>query len=438
MVTKSVAIKFDLYNNEGEGNNSTGLFINGANPTAIGSIDLTPSGLDLHGGDPFNVQIAYDGITLAVTIKDAVTGKTASQNDVVNIPAIVGGGTAYVGFTAATGGLTSVQRIVDWTFTPAGGLQAPPAPTAFTASASGTSVILAWSTGAPGLTGFHLDRATDAAFSGNLITQSLGMSASTYVDTGLSAGTTYYYRIRAVNPVGDSGNSNTASVTLAAAPTVNFANGFAAATGLTLNGSSAISGTALQLTNGGKYQAASAFTSSTVSVAKFTTSFDFQLSAGASAAHGFTFTLQGQGSNALGQSGGGLGYGNDYIPGAAVVRKSVAVKFDLYNNEGEGSNSTGLFINGANPTYNPSVSDLTSAGVDLHGGDIFNVMMSYDGMKLSVTIKDTLTLKSATQIYAINIPSMVGGNTAYVGFTAGTGGATATQKILDWTYTALA
>jgi hypothetical protein len=29
---------------------------------------------------------------------------------------------------------------------------------------------------------------------------------------------------------------------------------------------------------------------------------------------------------------------------------------------------------------------------------------------------------------------LVGGNSAYVGFTAGTGGLTAVQTILDWTY----
>jgi hypothetical protein len=35
----------------------------------------------------------------------------------------------------------------------------------------------------------------------------------------------------------------------------------------------------------------------------------------------------------------------------------------------------------------------------------------------------------------INIPQIVGGNTAYVGFTGGTGGLSSSQKILTWTYT---
>jgi hypothetical protein len=34
----------------------------------------------------------------------------------------------------------------------------------------------------------------------------------------------------------------------------------------------------------------------------------------------------------------------------------------------------------------------------------------------------------------MNIPSIVGSNAAYVGFTGGTGGLAATQKILTWTY----
>jgi len=34
----------------------------------------------------------------------------------------------------------------------------------------------------------------------------------------------------------------------------------------------------------------------------------------------------------------------------------------------------------------------------------------------------------------VNIPAAVGGNTALVGFTGGTGGLTATQEIISWTY----
>jgi hypothetical protein len=170
-----------------------------------------------------------------------------------------------------------------------------------------------------------------------------------------------------------------------------------------------------------------------VDVSTFNTQFTFQLSAGSSTADGFTFTIQGVGPTALGSRGGGLGYGPDHNGGPLGIAKSVAVKFDLYSNEGEGVDSTGLFSNGAAPTDIGSV-DLTPTGIDLHSGHLFSVTMSYNGSTLAVTITDTQTGASATQSYTIDIPALVGGSSAYVGFTGGTGGLVATQDILSWTF----
>ena len=39
-----MAVKFDLYSNQGEGNDSTGLFTDGAAPTNVGSINLSSTG----------------------------------------------------------------------------------------------------------------------------------------------------------------------------------------------------------------------------------------------------------------------------------------------------------------------------------------------------------------------------------------------------------
>jgi len=60
--------------------------------------------------------------------------------------------------------------------------------------------------------------------------------------------------------------------------------------------------------------------------------------------------------------------------------------------------------------------------------------MSYDGSNLVMTITDTTTNGTFTQSWPINIAATVGGNTAFVGFTGGTGGNTAIQDILNWTY----
>jgi hypothetical protein len=44
------------------------------------------------------------------------------------------------------------------------------------------------------------------------------------------------------------------------------------------------------------------------------------------------------------------------------------------------------------------------------------------------------TQATATQSYAIDIPTTVGKDAAYIGFTGGTGGGTSVQDILTWTY----
>jgi hypothetical protein len=128
------------------------------------------------------------------------------------------------------------------------------------------------------------------------------------------------------------------------------------------------------------------------------------------------------------------GYAPEPSTGAGgAIGKSVAVKFDLFNNSGEGVDSTGLYLNGAEPTV--PATNLTGSGIDLHSGHVFNVTMTYDGTTLMVTIGDASTGASATQSYKVNVPAVVGSNTAFVGFTGGTGGLTATEDILSWNFT---
>ena len=106
------------------------------------------------------------------------------------------------------------------------------------------------------------------------------------------------------------------------------------------------------------------------------------------------------------------------------------MKFDLYNNAGEGTNSTGLYTNGASPT---TPATTLGGGVNLHSGDTFKVHLNYDGTTLTMTITDTVnTTQTFTTSWPINIPSTVGANTAFVGFTGGVGGSTAIQEIITW------
>jgi hypothetical protein len=78
--------------------------------------------------------------------------------------------------------------------------------------------------------------------------------------------------------------------------------------------------------------------------------------------------------------------------------------------------------------------DLTSSGIDLHIGHVFQVHPAYDGATLSVTITDSSTGASVSQSYTVDMAAVLGGRMGYAGST-GTG--TATQDILNWSFAPL-
>lgn len=296
----------------------------------------------------------------------------------------------------------------------------PPAPTELVATSNILQVNLQWGS-VGGAASYNLYRSTA---SGAETLYKTGITQTTFADSNVTANTTYYYRVAAVNAYGSSVLSNEASASPLPKLLPNYPTGFGSASNLVLNGGATFDDTRLQLTNSNTYfEASSAFFKYLVNVQQFHTRFTFQLQN--AQADGFTFTIQTNGPTALGAAGGSLGYQG--------IPNSVAVKFDLYNNSGEGVDSTGLYTNGAAPTV-PAI-DLSNTGIDLHSGHIFAVDIAYDGSTLQVTISDTQTAATATQSYQIDIPSTIGSPLAYVGFTGGTGGLTATQEILTWTYT---
>jgi hypothetical protein len=262
-----------------------------------------------------------------------------------------------------------------------------------------------------------------------------GLTDASYHDNAVVNGTTYYYKVTAVNaneaplPIEGRASNEVAAKPSPQTVVLNFNNGFANSAGaLKFNGSAAVKTGKAELTSGQMNQAGSVFSTNRVNAASFNTQFSFQITAGSTTADGFTFTLQNSAATALGSGGGDLGY--------TSIAKSVAIKFDLYNNSGEGTSSTGLYINGATPKNVGSV-NLLSRGIDLHSGHRFQVSLSYDGRTLNETITDTATGASATMSYLVNLLNILGGNLAYVGFTGGTGGKTATQDILTWTYSTM-
>ena len=179
-------------------------------------------------------------------------------------------------------------------------------------------------------------------------------------------------------------------------------------------------------------EANSAFTKTPIAVSAsgFFANFTYQNDEGAD---GITFTLQNdpRGAAAVGGAGGALGYGAG--PGGpannlanAAITNSAAVQFNIYGN------GTGFGTNGA-------VNDSTTPGFVNLGTDTnpLNVSVSYlpSTQTLTYTLTDsTNSAETATFSYNVNLAAVLGGSTAYVGFTGGTGGASSYQTVSNFSY----
>jgi hypothetical protein len=93
---------------------------------------------------------------------------------------------------------------------------APNAPSGLSAStASSSQINLVWTDNSSNETGFEIKRATNSAFTENVVWIG-GIPGSSYSNTGLSASTTYYYKVRAEGATQDSAYSAVASATTSA------------------------------------------------------------------------------------------------------------------------------------------------------------------------------------------------------------------------------
>jgi len=68
------------------------------------AVDDDGSGINLRSSDIFHVHMTYDGVNLAMTVIDVYTQQSFSTSWPVDVPGTVGGTSAYVGFTGASGG----------------------------------------------------------------------------------------------------------------------------------------------------------------------------------------------------------------------------------------------------------------------------------------------------------------------------------------------
>jgi hypothetical protein len=350
-----------------------------------------------------------------VTITDATTGAKIYYTTDGTAPTV--GSTPYSGPFAITSNAT-ITAIASAT----GYLQGAPASAVFSSTANAANPVFSL---APGVySGPQKLTITDSSSGAKIyytVDGSIPTTASRLYTGPLTVGVTETIRAMAIAPGLVPSSMVGAAYDIDPAYTINFSQGFAQSKALGLmqfNGSTSLDDFRLQLTDGGANEAGSAFYTTAVPIWAFTTDFTFQLSN--PVGDGITFAIQDSGPTALGANARNLGYGG--------ISNGIAIEFNIYNN------SIGLGINGSNPVLSPNIS-LANTGINLASGDYMNVHITYDNKNLNLTITDAVTLASVSHAFVINIPLHLGGSSiAYVGFTGGTGGATASQKIISWTY----
>ncbi|HVN02835.1 MAG TPA: L-type lectin-domain containing protein [Bryobacteraceae bacterium] len=218
----------------------------------------------------------------------------------------------------------------------------------------------------------------------------------------------------------------------------------AANTGWTLNGSAILKkvpdggGYRIRLTANQTFQAGSAFLTAPIAFGNgntFSYSFQFQMTdPNSQASDGMTFVLQTAGPTALGANGGCLGYagsGSDCVsPYTGGIMPSVAVEFDTWQNSpfDLNDNHVAILTNGQLDDTDPQtpygVTNCQPAGAFgcMNNGDVWSVWINYDGASLHVALADDSSNRPPDLIdYPIDIPGILGGSSAYIGFSAGTG-----------------
>ena len=161
---------------------------------------------------PGKFHIDVDGANVSGAIAVPNTGGSQVWQTMTKTDVLLPAGLHVMKLVMDTGGTGGEIGNFNWfQFTYAGVPTAPAAPSGLAATpVSPTQINLVWTNNANNQTGFNIDRSIDGV---TFLPLSSNVAGTSYSDSGLSAATMYYYRVRATNLVGDSANSNTASAT---------------------------------------------------------------------------------------------------------------------------------------------------------------------------------------------------------------------------------
>lgn len=167
--------------------------------------------------------------------KDGTTGASLSSllfADILNMSAFGKNATSFLVNGSSIATSLSGNRITSSLFTVGQGINTylvkfylwldatPQEPTGLSAtSASVSQINLSWTapsvTGVGSITGYKITRGLDGVTFGTVVSADTGTTGTTYSDTGLAVGVTYYYKVQAINSYG----AGTASGSASAAPT---------------------------------------------------------------------------------------------------------------------------------------------------------------------------------------------------------------------------
>jgi hypothetical protein len=190
-----------------------------------------------------------------------------------------------------------------------------------------------------------------------------------------------------------------------------------------LRSNAAIANNVLTLTDGGASETRAAWFGAKQYIGAFSNSWIYT-DVNTAGADGCTFTIQNdtRGTAAIGGNGSNLGY--------STITPSFAFCLNLYNPNIRGFCWGTNGLRGA-PPYT------TTAPVNLASGDPILVTLVYANGLITATLVDQTTADTFTTSLNVNIPALVGGNTAYVGFTGGDGATTSTQQISNFSQVSL-
>jgi hypothetical protein len=178
------------------------------NPTYIYTVVTSPSGL----------QVTVDGVSYAAP-RTFTWAAGSSHTLSVPSPQNVASGAQYAYSSWSDGAAQSHTVTVpssntvytaQFTLAPSAGLPAAPSNLRKTGSSS-TSISMAWQNNATNQTGFRIQRSLNGTTWSTIAV--VGSTTATYVNQGLTARRTYYYRVQAYNSSGFSGYSNVLSAT---------------------------------------------------------------------------------------------------------------------------------------------------------------------------------------------------------------------------------